>query len=476
MSTVHPTSTTITLDAGAIQELRDSVRGDVLAPGDPGYDGARTIWNGMFDDRRPALVVRCAGVADVLRAVELARSEGLEVAVRGGGHSIPGFSTVDGGIVIDLGPMKGARVDPVNRRVVAQAGLQWHELDHETQAFGLASTGGLISTTGIAGFTLGGGIGHLVRNLGLACDRLIGADVVTGDGRLVHAGIGSDDDADLLWALKGGGGNFGVVTSLEYQLERIGPMIYGGALFFAGDRAAEILRFFREWSASGLPDELTPIINLTTAPPAPFVPKELHGHPAVGVIACWSGPVEEGERQLAPVRELGGVALDLMGPMPYTALQQMIDPLWARGARNHMKAGYLDGLPDAAIDRLVEGYLAKPTPECEIHIHLMGGAAGRVPADAAAFPHRDAPFVLNLLSRWHDPAQDEAGLMWGRDTYTSVQEHTTGGAYINYLDDEGAERVHDAYGDANFARLQAIKAAYDPDNVFHRNQNIPPAS
>lgn len=473
MSTVNPSSTT--LDAGAVQELRDGVRGEVLAPGDAGYDAARVGWNGMFDDRRPALVVRCAGVADVLRAVDVARSEGLEIAVRGGGHSIPGFSTVDGGILIDLGPMKGARVDPGRRRVVAQGGLQWHELDHETQAFGLASTGGLISTTGIAGFTLGGGIGHLVRSQGLACDRLIGADVVTADGRLVHAGIGSDGDADLLWALKGGGGNFGVVTSLEYQLERVGPMVYGGAIFFAGDRAAEVLRFFRDWSASDLPEELTPIVNMTTAPPAPFVPEELHGQPAVGIIACWCGPIEEGERQLAPVRDLGDVALDLLGPMPYTALQQFVDPLWERGERNHMKAGYLNGLPDAAIERLVEGYRRRPTPQSEMHIHLMGGAVSRVPVDASAFPHRNAPFVLNLISRWHDPRQDEQGLGWGRETYAAVQEHTTGGAYINYLDDEGAGRVRDAYGDETFGRLQALKAQYDPDNVFHRNQNIPPA-
>lgn len=471
MSTMHPTA----LDAGAVQELRDGVRGEVLVPGDPGYDAARVGWNGMFDDRRPAVVVRCAGVADVLRAVELARSEGLEIAVRGGGHSIPGFSTVDGGILIDLGPMKGVRVDPVRRRVVAQGGLQWHELDRETQAFGLATTGGLISTTGIAGFTLGGGVGHLVRPLGLAADRLIGADVVTADGRLVRAGIESDADADLLWALKGGGGNFGVVTSLEYALERVGPTVFGGAIFFAGDRAGEIVRFFREWSASGLPDELTPILNLTSAPPAPFVPEELHGQPAAGIILCWTGPLEDAERQIAPIRELGDVALDLLSPMPYTALQQLVDPLWGKGARNHMKAGYLDALPDAAIDRLVDAHASRPTPQCEVHVHLLGGAVARVPTDASAFPHRNAPFLVNYISRWEDPAQDDAGLAWGRDAYAEVQEHTTGGAYINYLDDEGAGRVRDAYGSETFARLQAIKAQYDPDNVFHRNQNIPPA-
>jgi FAD/FMN-containing dehydrogenase len=473
MSTLQQPQTI--LDDGAVQELRDGVRGEVLAPTDPGYDAARTIWNGMFDDRRPALVVRCAGTADVIRAVQLARSEGLEIAVRGGGHSIPGFSTVDGGIVIDLGPMKGVRVDPERRRVSAQAGLQWHELDHETQAFGLASTGGLVSTTGVSGFTLGGGIGHLVRSQGLACDRLVGADVVTADGRLVRAGIGSDGEAELLWALKGGGGNFGVVTAMDFQVEPVGPVVYGGVLFFTGDRAGEVLRFLREWSAAGVPDELTPLVNLTTAPPAPFLPEELHGKPVVAVVACWAGPLEEGEAQFAELRGLGDIAVDLLGPIPYVALQQLIDPLWAKGARNHMKAGYLSGLEDAAIDRLIDGFERKPSPQSELHVHLMGGAAALVAADASAFPHRDAPFVMNLISRWEDPAQDEEALAWGRDLYASMQEHTTGGAYINFLDDEGAGRVRDAYGDETWRRLQAVKAVYDPDNVFHRNQNIPPA-
>jgi FAD/FMN-containing dehydrogenase len=472
MTTVDQTS--ITLDPGTVQELRDGLRGQALVPLDPGYDDARTAWNGMFDDRRPALIVRCAGVADVIRAVQLARSEGLEIAVRGGGHSIPGFSTVDGGVLIDVGPMKGVRVDPAARRVVAQGGLQWHELDHETQAFGLASTGGLISTTGVSGFTLGGGIGHLVRPQGLACDRLVGADVVTADGRVVRAGLDGDGDPDLLWALKGGGGNFGVVTSLEFALEPVGPIVYGGAAFFDGARAGELLRFLREWSAD-VPEALTPLVNLTTAPPAPFLPESLHGRPVAVLIGCWAGPVDEGERAFAPVRELGGMAVDLLGPIPYVALQQLVDPLWTKGARNHMKAGYLANLGDDAIDRLVAGYERKPAPQCEIHVHLMGGAAARVPADASAFPHRDAPYVMNLLSRWQDPAQDAECLAWGRDVYASMQEHTTGGAYINFLDDEGPDRVRAAYGDATFARLQAIKAAYDPDNAFHRNQNIPPA-
>jgi FAD/FMN-containing dehydrogenase len=462
------------LDAGTIQELREGLRGEAIAPGDPDYDEARTVWNGMFDDRRPALVVRCAGVADVVRAVRFATSEGLEIAVRGGGHSLPGFSSSQGGIVIDLGPMKGARVDPARRTVTAQAGMQWHELDHETQAFGLAATGGLVSTTGVAGFTLGGGIGHLVRSQGLAADRLIGADVVTADGRLVRAGLGSDEESELLWALKGGGGNFGIVTSLDFQLAPVGPTVYGGAAFFGPDQLRPILTRVRDMMEAGMPDELTLLVNMTTAPPAPFLPVEMHGHPGVAVLACWAGAVEDGEAALAPIRELGP-GVDLLGPIPYVALQQMLDPLFEKGARNYMKAGYLPELSDAVIDRLAAGHADRPAPQCELHIHTMGGAAARVPTDASAFPHRGAPYVMNLMSRWQDPAQDAECLGWGRDVYASIEEHTTGGAYINFLGDEGQDGVRHAYGDEAYRRLAAVKAAYDPDNVFHRNQNIQPA-
>lgn len=470
--TTLPSSTMI--DSGALTELRESLRGPVFTPGDAGYDEAREVWNAMFSEARPAVVVQCAGVADVIRAVQFARSEGLEIAVRGGGHSIPGFSSSEGGIVIDVGPMKGAKVDTARRIVTAQAGMQWHELDHETQAFGLATTGGYVSTTGISGLTLGGGIGHLARNLGLACDRLIGADLVTADGRVVRAGLGSDEEAELLWALKGGGGNFGIVTSMDFQLAPIGPIVYGGAAFFAPTQLREILETVRGLMAAGMPDELTILVNATTAPPAPFLPEEMHGHPGVAVVACWSGPVEEGEAAVAPIRALGP-AVDLLGEIPYEALQQMLDPLLDKGHRNYMKAGYLGELSDGAIDRIVEGHADRPAPACELHVHTMGGAAARVPADASAFPHRSAPYVINMMSRWEDPAQDEACLQWGRDVYATLEEFATGGAYINYLGSEGQDRVRAAYGDESYDRLTAIKAKYDPDNVFHRNQNIAPA-
>jgi FAD/FMN-containing dehydrogenase len=462
-----------TLAGGEIAELREGIRGTVLAPGDPGYDEARTLWNGMFDDVHPALVVRCAGTADVIRTIELARSEGLEIAVRGGGHSIPGFSTTEGGIVIDLSLMKGVRVDPATRRVVAEPGLLWQDLDAETQAFGLAATGGLVSSTGVSGFTLGGGIGWLVRKQGLACDHLVGADVVTADGRLVRAG--ANGDPELLWGLRGGGGNFGVVTALEFDLQPVGPMVYGGIIVFAGERAADVCDFFADWTAGDLPDELTTILNLTTAPPAPFLPESVHGLPVAVVAACYAGPAEEGERALAPLRGLGAPVADLLGPLPYVAMQQLLDPLWGRGARNHMKAGYLADLGSGAKDALLRGWDAKPSPMSELHVHHMGGAAARAGSGTAAFPHRDAPYVVNFISRWTDADTDDEQIGWGRDVYASLAEHTTGGAYINFLSDEGPDRVRAAYGDEAYARLQALKRTYDPDNAFHRNQNVVPA-
>ena len=328
-----------TLADGSVAELREAMRGEVICPGDPGYDEARSVWNGVHD-KHPALIARCAGVADVLRAVEFARSEQLEVAVRGGSHSIPGFSTTDGGIVIDLSPMKGIRVDSASQTASAQAGLTWAEFDHETQAFGLAATGGLVSTTGIAGFTLGGGVGWLMRKYGLTCDNLIGADVVTADGQLVRAS--ADENSELFWGLRGGGGNFGIVTSFDYRLHQVGPTVMAGPVFYPGERAAEILRFYREWCADA-PEELTTLVSLATAPPAPFLPEEVHGKPIVIIPAVYSGSVEAGERAVQPLRDLGDPVVDLMGPMPYVAMQALLDPLWGPGAHNYFKAGFLRG-------------------------------------------------------------------------------------------------------------------------------------
>src|SRR5215475_6023467 len=332
-----------TLGAATLGELAQGLRGEMIRPEDPRYDEARSIWNGAHD-KRPALIIRCRGVSDVMRGVEFAQSEGLPLALRGGGHSVPGFSTVDDGMVLDLSPMKGIRVDPDRRRVVTQAGSLWQDLDAEMQAFGLGVTGGLVSTTGVSGFTLGGGIGWLVRRCGLTCDSLVGADIVTADGQYLHAS--EEEHRDLFWALRGGGGNFGVVTSFEFQAHDVGPTVYAGIVFYPGEHAAEVLHGFRE-AATGAPDQLSLAINLTTAPPLPFLPEDIHGKPIVAVLGVWSGRPEDGDAATLPFRQLAPVVVDLFGPMPYVAMQTLLDPLYPRGMRNYFRSAFfsdLDGM------------------------------------------------------------------------------------------------------------------------------------
>jgi FAD/FMN-containing dehydrogenase len=456
---------------GSIAELAQALRGELITSGEPGYDEARTIWNGAHD-RYPALIVRCAGVADVMRAVEFARSEELLVSVRGGSHSIPGFSTNDGGIVIDLSPMKGIRVDPQRRTAVAQTGLTWSQFDHETQAFGLATTGGLVSSTGIAGFTLGGGVGWLMRRHGLAADNLIGADVVTADGQLVHAS--ESENPDLFWGLRGGGGNFGIATSFEYQLHRVGPTVTAGVVFYPGDRAGEILRFYRDW-VDEAPDELTTLVNLLTAPPAPFLPEDWHGKKLVAIVGMHSGSAEDGERAVGPLKELGDPVADLMGPIPYVAMQSLIDPLWGPGAHSYMKAGWLGGLDDRAIDALVRYHQAATSPKSEIHVHHMGGAVARVPAAATAFGDRSAPFLLNVIASTFTADGYDGAVAWAQELHGAIGPSLTGGSYVNFLSAEGDERVRAAYG-ANYDRLVELKDEYDPTNLFRLNQNIRPSA
>src|SRR4051794_39189940 len=458
------------LGDATLTEFEESLSGELIRPGDEGYDDARAIWNGAHD-ARPAVIVRCAGVADVVRAVEFARSEDLLVAVRGGGHSIPGFSTCDGGIVIDLSPMKGVVVDQENRTVVAQAGCLWSELDHETQAFGLALTGGLIGTTGIAGFTLGGGIGWLMRSCGLTCDSLIGADVVTADGRYVHAG--PDENPELFWGLRGGGGNFGIVTSFEYRLHPVGPMVVGGPIFFRGEDAEQILRRYREL-VPGFPDELTTLVNMTTAPPAPFLPEEIHGKPIVAIVSCFNGDPEAAEQALAPLRSLAEPVADLCGPIPYTALQTLLDPLYPKGVQNYFKAAFFDRLDDAAIETLIDAQAAAPGPMNEIHIHHMGGAVARVGENDTAFGNRARTFTLNVIARSPDPEEYGMVAQWARNAHDAMRPHLADGTYVNFLTDEG--KVRDAYGAETFGRLRALKDAWDPTNVFQLNQNIPPTA
>jgi FAD/FMN-containing dehydrogenase len=459
-----------TFGDATIAELNESIRGEVIRPGDANYDEARAIWNAAHD-KHPALIVRCTGQADVVKAVEFARSQELKVAVRGGRHSIPGFSTVDDGIVIDLGPMQGIHIDVAGQTGRAEGGVTWGAFDHECQQFGLAVTGGLVSTTGLGGFTLGGGIGWLVRKHGLACDNLISVDVVTADGRCVTAS--ANENPELFWGICGGGGNFGIVTSLEFQLHDVGPMVVGGPVFYPGDRAEEILKFWREYCETA-PDELSMVANLLTAPPAPFLPEEWHGKKLIGLIACYAGSQEEGERVLAPLKNLGEPVADLIGPIPYTALQSLIDPLWGPGAYSYMKAGYVADLSDEAIATLCDYHQNATSPKSEIHLHNFGGAVARVSADANAYGERQAPFVFNSIVGNLEPDEFDADVDWGRRLHSALEPWLTDTAYINFLSDEGEDRVRAAYGEEKFARLQALKTEWDPTNFFSLNQNIPP--
>jgi FAD/FMN-containing dehydrogenase len=457
------------LGEATVQELREAIHGSVLRPDDDGYTEARRIWNGAFDARCPAVIVSASGAADVIAAVGFARSNDLAIAVRGGGHSIAGFSSCDDGIVIDLSAMRSVRVDPEARRAYVGPGAVWGDVDHETQAHGLATTGGLVSTTGVAGFTLGGGIGWLMRKHGLACDTLMGADVVTADGALVHAS--ERENPELLWGLRGGGGNFGVVTQFEFSLQPVGPTVYAGLIFFAAEHDAELMRLFREW-APGVTDDITAALNLTTAPPLPVVPEEWHGKKVIALIAVSAGPLEQAEAQFRSFREAAEPVADLLGPMPYTAMQTLIDPLWPKGIHAYFKATNLARLDDELIERLCRLHASAPGAQCEMHVHQMGGAVARVGEDDTAFSERSMPFVLNAVTGWHDEGEAAAHTQWARDVIAAAADASTGRAYVNFLGDAGAARS--SYGAETYARLLALKREYDPTNVFRLNQNIEP--
>ncbi len=458
------------LGDATIEELRKQLRGGVITPNDDAYHDARSVWNGSID-RRPVLIVRCTGTADIIEALRFARSENLVIAVRGGGHNVAGFGTCDDGIVIDLSQMKGIRVDPTTRTVRAQGGVLWGELDRETQTFGLATTGGLVTTTGIAGFTLGGGIGWLMRRHGLAVDNLVAADIVTADGTVVTAD--SETARDLLWGLRGGGGNFGIVTSFEFQLHPVGPVVYGGAIFHPAERSAELLRFYTEWART-LPDELTTMIAFLTAPPEPFIPAELQGTPMVAVACCHIGEHDDAEEAVKPLREFGQPAADVIGPIPYVVLQSMFDGSAPRGFNTYWKTAYLDDLSEPGIDQLVAraAELANLFHFSTVHLHHLEGAVGEQPPGGSAFAHRDHRFVLNLIGTWEDEEDAGAHIGWVRESWEAMQPHTTGDPYLNFLGDEGTDRVRAAYGSEAYDRLVDLKTRYDPDNVFRLNQNI----
>ena len=452
-----------------IDALGAGFGGAVLEPGDAGYEDARKVWNGMID-RRPAAVLRCRSTGDVAAAVLHARRSDGPVAVRGGGHSVPGLGTCEGGLVIDLSPMRSVEVDPDGRTAHVQPGATWRDLDAATAEHGLATTGGLISTTGVAGLTLGGGIGWLMRKHGLSCDNLVAAEVVTADGDVV--GTSSASEPELLWGLRGGGGNFGIVTSFEFRLHPVDTVV-GGLAMFPIERGGEILRGYRDW-ADGLDEEFTTLAAVATAPPAPFVPAELVGRKVVAVMGCWCGDPASGEAVLEPIRRLGP-AVDLFGPMPYPVLQTLGDEGAPAGLRNYFRSGYASGLADGLIDAVLEYGARLPSPLSQIHLHQMGGAVARVGEDDTAFSNRRAAYAFNLVSTWPGAAEDDANISANSELADTLAPFSTGGVYVNFLGDEGGARVRAAYGEGKFDRLRRLKGRFDPGNLFRVNQNIPPA-
>jgi hypothetical protein len=464
---------TSVVTGSTLDELQANLRGELICPSDAAYDEARRVWNGAID-RRPACVARCRGVADVVTALRFARGHDLAVAVRGGGHNVAGFSTCDDGMVIDLSAMKGVRVDLGTRTAWAEGGLTWGEFDHETQAFGLATTGGLVTTTGVSGLTLGGGIGWLMRKHGLTADNLLAADVVTADGELITAS--ADAEPELLWGLRGGGGNFGVVTSFDYQLHPVGPIVLGGAIVYPADRTRDLLGFYSEWTKT-IPDELTTLFASLTAPPEPFIPDELHGKPVVAVALCYADPIAEGEAAITALRDFGTPAVDIVRPIPYTMLQGLFDATSPRGIHAYWKSEYLDDLDDVAIDVLASQAAARSdlSPLTTIQIHHLEGAVRHPPPGGSAFSHRSPRFVLNIVGNCAADEPREPQIQWARETWDAIRIHTTGDPYLNFLGDEGADRVRAAYGAETFARLVALKNRYDPTNVFRLNQNISPS-
>lgn len=455
-----------------VDSVSREVQGAVVGPGHPDYDVARAVWNGSIH-RRPAAVVRCRDVGDVRRGLAFAVERGLPVAVRGGGHSVAGFGTCDDGIVLDLRAMSSVRVDPERRLAVAGPGTLGGEFDRATQKYGLATTLGVVSTTGIAGLTLGGGIGWLQRAYGLTCDNLVAADVLTADGHILRAS--QDENPELLWGLRGGGGNFGIVTSFEYRLHPVGPDVLCGLVAWPAEQAAEVLRMFRDVT-SDAEDALTVVAICRTAPPAPFLPAGLHGRPIVALAACYAGRVDDGRRALEPIRTFGDPAGDAIAVRPYASFQTMFDASWEPGFQNYWKAEYLAHLDDDVMDLFASYAVAHTSPLSDFKIAAMGGAVARVSESDTACPHREAPFVLNINTRWADPAQSASHIAHTRALFTEAQKASAGGVYVNFLGDEGADRIKHAYGADTFGRLQALKQDWDPYNVFRLNQNIPPSS
>ncbi len=461
------TTTTTALDAASVQAFAGSLRGELIQPGDPSYDGARRIFNGMID-RHPRLIARCLDAADVISAVNFAREQGLTLSVRGGAHNVAGSSMNDGGLVIDLSHMRGVRVDPANRTVRAAGGATWGDVDHATHAFGLAAPGGLVSTTGVGGLTLGGGLGYLTRKYGLSIDNLLSVDLVTASGEFVTAS--ADENTELFWGVRGGGGNFGVVTSFEFQAHPV-SIVYGGPLIYPVEMANDVLKLYRDFLASA-PDEMNAFFAFLIVPPGPPFPEHLWNKTMCGLVCCYIGPMEQTETVVRPLREFGPPALDMLGPIPFPVLNSLFDELAPSGLQQYWKADLTTDLTDEMIEVHAAFGPKLPTIPSIAHIYAVSGAANRVAPDATAYAHRRARFTHFIGAAYTDPAETPQHVAWVRDYWSALHPYAEG-AYANFLMDEGEERVRSIYG-ANYERLVDLKRRYDPTNLFHMNQNIKP--
>jgi FAD/FMN-containing dehydrogenase len=451
----------------ASEKLKGKLMGHVVLPDDPKYDEMRTIWNAMID-RRPAIIVQCAKAEDVLPALQFARQHGLEISIRGAGHNIAGNALCDGGMMVDLSTMKKVGVDAARRRAYVEPGATLGDFDEVVQAHGLATPVGINSTTGISGLTLGGGFGWLTRKYGMTIDNLVSAEMILADGKKIRAS--QTENADLFWAIRGGGGNFGVVTQFEFQLHPVGPEILAGLIVFPFDQAKQVLRQYREFVKSA-PEELNVWVVLRQAPPLPFLPKEVHGEKVVVLPIFYVGDIAAGNKLIAPLHRFGNAHGTHIGAQPYVQWQKAFDPLLTPGARNYWKSHNFTELRDEALDTMIEFANRLPSPQCEIFIGLIAGAANRVPAEAMAYGHRETKFVLNVHGRWEEAAQDQAGIAWARAFFDASAPYASAGAYVNFMTEDETDRVAAAYG-ANYARLAQIKMRYDPENLFHLNQNI----
>ncbi len=458
-----------TLSEETIEALQSKLRGEVIQPADPEYDQARTIWNAMID-RRPAAIARCSGVADVVHSVEIAKQHNLLLSIRSGGHNIAGNALCDGGLAIDLSAMKSVHIDPHARRAYVEPGATLGDFDHEAQLFGLATPLGINSTTGVAGLTLGGGFGWLTRKYGMTVDNLMSVEIVTADGQRLWAN--AEQNADLFWAVRGGGGNFGIVTLFDFKLHPVGPDVMSGLVVYPFEQAKSVLNQYREYVKT-IPDDLCVWAVLRKAPPLPFLPQEVHGSEVVIIAFMHAGDIEEGKRLIDPARHFGEPVGEHVGINPYTGWQQAFDGLLTPGARNYWKSHNFAELSDEAIDTVIDYAGKLPSPQCEIFIARLGGEANRVAADATAYAHRDVNFVLNVHGRWDEAGQDEACISWSRDFFNAATPYAMGGVYVNFMTEEETDRIGSAYG-PNYDRLAEVKQKYDPDNLFHLNQNIKP--